>query len=149
MELKNRIVLLVDDDEAVRKLVQAYLESFGAYVLVAESAAAATRLMASSPLHVDLLLTDVLLPYVNGRDLANRICMQRPDIKVLFISGYPIEVLESHGLCPSRAELLPKPFGKKELAAKVRMVLEDGVPWRRLSTASGGRTLAGPAAPGL
>lgn len=141
MELNRKIVLLVDDEENVRRTVKAFLESFGTYVLEAEGAAQATKLAHSTPLQIDLLVTDVLLPYVNGRDLANRVCAARPEIKVLFISGYPLEVLESHGLCPSRAELLLKPFTRRELSDKVSQVLETAPLWRNLAP-SGDESLA-------
>lgn len=141
VELKRRIVLLVDDEENVRRTVRAFLESFGVYVLESDGAAQATRLAQTTPLQIDLLITDVLLPYVNGRDLANRVCALRPDIKVLFISGYPLEVLESHGLCPSRAELLLKPFTRRALSEKVAQVLENAPLWKSLAPTGDG-TLA-------
>lgn len=133
MEFRNKIVLLVDDEEAVRTTVRAYLESLGVFVLEADGAPKAAKLARNSPLNIDLLLTDVLLPYINGRDLANKVCIGRPDIKVLFISGYPLEVLHSHGLCPTRAELLLKPFTRGELAMKVAQVLESGPIWKSIS----------------
>jgi two-component system cell cycle sensor histidine kinase/response regulator CckA len=134
MDLKRKIVLLVDDEEGVRDIVRAYLESLGVFVLEADGAPAAARLSQASPLRIDLLITDVLLPYINGRDLANRVMMTRPDIKVLFISGYSIEVLESHGLCPPKADLLLKPFSKADLALKVVEVLERGEIWKSISS---------------
>lgn len=97
----------------------------------------AVKLAMETPLNLDLLITDVLLPYVNGRDLANKVCLHRPDLKVLFISGYPIEVLESHSLCPPRADLLLKPFSRLELAGKVTQVLERGTSWKDLAPAGG------------
>lgn len=130
MELKHKVVLLVDDEEAVRKTVRTFLESLGVYVLETDSAPMAAKFAMNSPLNIDLLLTDVLLPHINGRDLANRICMYRPDIKVLFISGYPGEVLAHHGLCPSNADLLIKPFTRRELSDKVEEVLQAAPNWR-------------------
>lgn len=97
----------------------------------------AVKLASETPLHLDLLITDVLLPYVNGRDLANKVCQCRPNLKVLFISGYPIEVLESHSLCPSQADLLLKPFSRLELAGKVAQVLERGSAWKDLVPTGG------------
>jgi two-component system, cell cycle sensor histidine kinase and response regulator CckA len=137
MDLKRKIVLVVDDEALVRKTVRGFLESLGVYVLEAEDAPMAVKLATETPLSLDLLITDVLLPYVNGRDLANKVCLHRPDLKVLFISGYPIEVLESHSLCPSQADLLLKPFSRLELAGKVTQVLERGASWKDLSLASG------------
>ena len=140
-ELNRRIVLVVDDEEPVRKTVKGFLESFGAYVLEAEDAPTAAKLAKSSPLKIDLLISDVLLPYINGRELANRISISRPDIKVLFISGYPLEVLQSHGLCPTTAELLLKPFTRLELGEKVESILRSGNSWKE-QVLSGDGTLA-------
>ena len=139
--MNRRIVLVVDDEEGVRKTVKGFLETLGVYVLEAEDAKTATKLAKSSPLKLDLLISDVLLPYVNGRDLANRISLCRPDIKMLFISGYPLEVLQSHGLCPSHVDLLLKPFSPSELEAKVLDIFLNGLPWRMQMLSSDG-TLA-------
>ncbi len=139
--MNRRIVLVVDDEEGVRKTVKGFLETLGVYVLEAEDANTATKLAKSSPLKLDLLISDVLLPYVNGRDLANRISLCRPDIKMLFISGYPLEVLQSHGLCPSHVDLLLKPFSPSELEAKVLDIFLNGLPWRMQMLSSDG-TLA-------
>ena len=140
-DLHRRIVLVVDDEETVRKTVKGFLESLGAYVLEAEDAPTAAKIAKGSPLKIDLLVSDVLLPYINGRDLANRISLSRPDIKVLFISGYPLEVLQSHGLCPTTAELLLKPFTRQELGEKVESILRSGTSWTSQVHSSGG-TLA-------
>lgn len=140
-ELNRRTVLVVDDEEAVRMTVKGFLETLGVYVLEAGDAPTATSLAKSTPLKLDLLITDVLLPYVNGRELANRISMSRPDIKVLFISGYPLDVLRSHGLCPSNVDLLLKPFRFAQLEAKVADLFRNGVPWR-MQAVSGDGTLA-------
>lgn len=138
MELRKRIVMLVDDEDSVRGVIRGYLESLGIYVLEAGNATMAIRLAMNSPLSIDLLITDILLPRTNGRDLANRVCMHRPDIKVLFISGYPMDVLKHHGLCPSHAELLPKPFTQVELEEKVRQAMENGPIWKSISMAKTG-----------
>jgi DNA-binding response OmpR family regulator len=139
--MHRRIALVVDDEEGVRKTVKGFLETMGVYVLEAEDAPTATKLAKGSPLKLDLLISDVLLPYVNGRDLANRISLSRPDIKVLFISGYPLDVLQSHGLCPSHVDLLLKPFSPAELEAKVVDIIRNGMPWRTRML-SGDGTLA-------
>lgn len=138
LDLQRKIVLVVDDEENVRKTVRGFLESFGAYVMEADGAPMGVKLAYATPLKIDLLITDVLLPYINGRDLANRVSMCRPDIRVLFISGYPLEVLESHGLCPSNADLLLKPFTRLELGERVSDILAKGPAWKTLVPSSGG-----------
>lgn len=137
-EMHRRVALVVDDEEGVRKTVKGFLENLGVFVLEAEDAHTATKLAKGSPLKLDLLISDVLLPYVNGRDLANRISLYRPAIKVLFISGYPLEVLQSHGLCPSHVDLLLKPFSPSELEAKVADIFRNGVPWKTRLLSSDG-----------
>jgi two-component system, cell cycle sensor histidine kinase and response regulator CckA len=138
MELKRKAVLLVDDEEPVRRTVRLYLESLGVHVLEADGGPMALKLAINSPLRIAMLLTDVLLPYMNGRDLANKVAMYRPDIKVLFISGYPSEVLSHHGLCPTRAELLLKPFSRQELSEKVKSVMGAESDWKSLTMAGDG-----------
>lgn len=131
---KHKTVLLVDDEEGVRKIARIFLESLGVYVLEAKDAAEALRLAVKCPLHFDLLITDILLSRMNGRDLANRICVHRPDIKVLFISGHPPEALMFHGLCPTQAEFLQKPFDKQNFERKVGHMLEHGARWKAMSS---------------
>lgn len=139
--LHRRAALVVDDEEIVRKTVKGFLETFGVDVVEAEDAPMAVKLAKENPDKLDLLITDVLLPYINGRDLANRISISRPGIKVLFISGYPLDVLQSHGLCPANVDLLLKPFTRMELGEKVDEILRRGDSWRAQAQDRGG-TLA-------
>lgn len=117
-------VLLVEDQADVRLLISTVLESLGYTVLEADSAAKALEISAQFQGHIDILLTDVLMPGMTGRGLAKRMRSLRPTIKVLLVSGYAEhDGLESQGT-ESEFEMLPKPFTPLALAAKLREVLQ-------------------------
>jgi two-component system, cell cycle sensor histidine kinase and response regulator CckA len=116
-------VLIVEDQEEVRGLTNAVLKAYGYRVLDAANAAAALALAAEHPDEIDLLLTDVILPGMNGRELADRMQAQNPRLKVLFTSGYSADVIARRGVLEPDVAYLPKPFNAESLAAKVRQVL--------------------------
>jgi hypothetical protein len=111
-------ILLVEDEAPVRELVRRVLESAGYVVLSAELPSEAERLLDENP-HVDLLLTDVVMPEMSGYDLAVRVSERRPNVRRLFISGYAPRVQLVEG------PLLKKPFAPEELARAVRGALDD------------------------
>ncbi|HEX6940465.1 MAG TPA: PAS domain S-box protein [Longimicrobiales bacterium] len=119
-------VLLVEDEEAVRSLVRKILEQQGYRVLEARSGNDALALSASHPGPIDLLLTDVVMPEMSGRELAERLLPDRPSTSVLFISGYTEDAVVRHGIQNTRINFLEKPFSPAALARKVREVLESG-----------------------
>ncbi len=123
----SETVLVVEDQAEVRGLTTRILEARGYTVLAAENAGAATHLAERYVKRIDLLLTDVVMPGVNGRELAVRLTAQRRDLKVLFVSGYTGEAIRQHGLLELDAAFLQKPFSPDVLARKVRDVL-DGTP---------------------
>ncbi len=116
-------VLVVEDQEEVRGLTNAVLKAYGYCVLDAANGAEALALAAGHPDAIDLLLTDVILPGMNGRELADRMQAQRPQLKVLFTSGYTADVIGRRGVLEPGVAYLPKPFSAESLAAKVREVL--------------------------
>jgi two-component system, cell cycle sensor histidine kinase and response regulator CckA len=116
-------VLAVEDQEEVRNLTIAILKAYGYRVLDAANGADALALIADHPEEIDLLLTDVILPGMNGRELASRVRALNPRVKVLFTSGYTDDVLASRGALEANVAYLPKPFTAESLAAKVREVL--------------------------
>jgi CheY-like chemotaxis protein len=124
----SETVLVVEDEAPVRKLVRRMLEGVGYRVLEAGSAVDAITLLVRDNVGVDLLVTDVIMPQMSGRDLARRLKDHLPDLKVLFISGYTDDALADHGVLAPGIALLEKPFSPESLARKVREVLAAGPP---------------------
>jgi len=119
-------ILLVEDSEPLRKLAQSFLESAGFHVLSAGSGEEALEVAASSRVTFDLLLTDVVMPGMNGRILAENLLTRQPGMKVLYMSGYTDSFIAGHGVLDPGIHLLHKPFGEEELLLKVREVLDGG-----------------------
>ena len=120
----SETVLLVDDDAIVRETVAAMLEDFGFAVLQASGGAEALVVLEQGTA-IDLLLTDVVMPgAIGGRELAERAVRIVPDLKVLFTSGYTENAIVHNGRLDPGVELLSKPYGREQLAAKVRRVLD-------------------------
>jgi two-component system, cell cycle sensor histidine kinase and response regulator CckA len=124
----SETVLVVEDQSEVRELTTRILEARGYTVLAAENGGDAMQLAEHYLKRIDLLLTDVVMPGVNGRELALRLGAQRRDIKVLFVSGYTGEAIRRHGLLELGAAFLQKPFSPDSLARKVRDVLDAAEP---------------------
>ncbi|MBI2301237.1 MAG: response regulator, partial [Armatimonadetes bacterium] len=118
-------VLLVEDDPAVLKLGVRILTGLGYTVLSAGTPAQALELAATheEPLH--LLITDVVMPAMNGRDLAASLAAARPGLRRLFLSGYPADVIADHGILEQGVQFLAKPFTAHDLSVAVRAALAD------------------------
>lgn len=117
-------ILLVEDDAAVREISEEYLISFGYRVFAADSSAEALSLSADYSGIIHLLVTDMIMPGLNGRELFLEITKSRPELKCLFISGYTTNVFERNGQQDERVPFLGKLFTRLELACKVRDVLD-------------------------
>jgi PAS domain S-box-containing protein len=122
----HETVLLVEDESAVRLVAMLVLEAQGYTVLEAPGAEEALRLVAEHPGRIDLMLTDVVMPEMNGRELADNVIRDREGIKVLFMSGYTDDAVFRHGLLYRDVAFLQKPFTPTSLAKKVREVLDGG-----------------------
>jgi len=122
----QEVVLVVEDEPAVRQFSVDALGELGYHVLEADGAAAALRLLDAHP-EITLLFTDVVMPDVNGRKLADEARQRRPDLKVLFTTGYTRNAVVHNGVLDPGVELIGKPFTIEELAAKVREVLDAPV----------------------
>jgi len=122
----SETILLVEDAEPLRKLAQAFLEAGGFRVLPAESGESALEVAARFGGTFDLLLTDVVMPGMNGRVLAEQLSPRQPGIKVLYMSGYTDSFIAGHGVLDPKTHLLHKPFTEGVLIRKVREVLDDG-----------------------
>ena len=118
------MILLVEDADPLRKLAQAFLESNGFRVMSAANGEAALEIAARHSGIFDLLLTDVVMPGMNGRVLAEQLSMHQPGLKVLFMSGYTDTFIAGHGVLEKGTNLLHKPFTEEILINKVRDVLD-------------------------
>ena len=117
-------VLFVEDEESVRELVRDYLRNSGYRVLEAADGIQALAVAAahSGPIHI--LVTDVVMPRLSGRELVTRITPARPDLKILYISGYTDDSIFRHGVLEGGVAFLQKPFNLKDLTQKIRQVLD-------------------------
>ena len=119
-------VLLVEDEESILRMAELMLRHLGYGVLAASGPREALRLATGHPGEIRLLLTDVVMPGMNGRDLAERLLEVHPNLRVLFTSGYPADHLAPHGVVDQGVSFLQKPFTLQALAAKVRSLLDRG-----------------------
>lgn len=119
-------VLVVEDEEIVRELVCDVLEERGYNVICAADGLEALEIAGNFDGTIHLLVTDVIMPHMNGHELAGKLSRIRPDIKVLYVSGYSDTDLGEHGVLDSRFELLQKPFTPQTLARKIRDVIHEG-----------------------
>ncbi|KWV48987.1 hypothetical protein AS156_16830 [Bradyrhizobium macuxiense] len=122
----NETILVVEDDKLVRDYVLAQLHGLGYVTLEAAGANEALATVAAGK-PFDLLFTDVIMPGLNGRQLAEQIFTMKPDLKVLYTSGYTENAIIHHGRLDEGVLLLPKPYRKSELAAMIRKALADQV----------------------
>jgi PAS domain S-box-containing protein len=116
-------ILVVEDEEAVRELIQTVLHEKGYEVLTAHDPQQAEEVSARFPRDIQLLLTDMVMPGISGRELATRISARRHDIRVLYMSGYTDNVITSGGMLEKGLAFLQKPFSPATLVQKVREVL--------------------------
>ena len=119
----SETVLLVEDEQSVRQLVRETLEARGYRVLEAENGEAGLAVAARHERPIELVITDVVMPELGGRELAQRLLQARPKIKVLYLSGYTEDAIVSEGTIDSGNAFLQKPFTLQSLARKVREVL--------------------------
>jgi nitrogen-specific signal transduction histidine kinase/CheY-like chemotaxis protein len=122
---RGEMVLLVEDESATRKMCKKMLEKLGYKVFAAGTPDEAIRLAAEHSGEIHLLITDVIMPDMNGRDLANRLGALYPGIKTLFMSGYTANVIAHRGVLEEGVQFIPKPFSAKDLGMKIREILDD------------------------
>ncbi len=122
----NGKILLVEDDKMVRRMVKAMLEKLGYNVLVAETAQQALELCRDNSTVIDLLLTDVVMPEMDGKVLSEKIQALRPELKALFMSGYTSSAIAHRGVMEDHIHFIQKPFTQKELGEKVHKIKASG-----------------------
>jgi two-component system, cell cycle sensor histidine kinase and response regulator CckA len=129
-EGRGQLVLLVEDEKVILKVGQAMLERLGYRVLSASSPSEAVQQARTQTEKIELLITDVIMPEMNGRDLARILVGVLPGLKCLFTSGYTSDIIAHHGVLDEKINFIQKPFSFAELAVKVREVLgkEDSDP---------------------
>lgn len=118
-------VLLVEDEESVLNLGKRILERYGYRVIAAENPAKAMEAVKAHKGGIELLITDVVMPEMNGRELKASVEALKPGVKVLYMSGYTADVIAQKGIVEKGSEFLQKPFTVKGLASKVRRVLDS------------------------
>lgn len=119
-------ILLAEDDESMRGLTRACLESGGYSVIDVANGDAALQTASRYQGTIHLILTDVIMPGISGPQLAEALSKIRPETKVLYISGYTADLIARHGVLEAQIELLEKPFTREALLRKVRQVLDSG-----------------------
>lgn len=124
-ERGHETILLVEDEPVILEMSTIMLERLGYTVLAAGTPGEAVRLAQEHPGRIDLLLTDVVMPEMNGRDLAKNLLSIYPDIRRLFMSGYTANVIAHHGVLDQGVHFIHKPFSMKDLGEKLREALED------------------------
>jgi CheY-like chemotaxis protein len=117
-------ILLVEDQDEVRRVARSILVRFGYHVLEARNAGEALLTCEQHQRTIDLLLTDVVMPLLGGRQLADRLRKIRPDLKVLFMSGYTENTIVHHGILDSGVEYVQKPLLPDALGRRVREVID-------------------------
>jgi PAS domain S-box-containing protein len=124
VEPGTETILLVEDEANLRYLARQYLEKQGYRVIEAADGAVAMQIAVAHEGIIHLLLTDVIMPGMNGRELAQRISEIRPNVKILYMSGYTENVIGHNGTLEAGVRLLQKPFNLRDLKSKVREVLD-------------------------
>jgi len=121
---RGETILVVEDDDGVRQYASEILRDLNYQIIEAKDSATAIRLLDADK-KFDLLLTDVVLPGKNGRELANEVERRRPDVKIIFMTGYSRNAIVHHGRLDAGTELIPKPLIERVLARKIRQVLDS------------------------
>jgi CheY-like chemotaxis protein len=119
-------VLLVEDEDGVRRLMHRLLEREGYQLLAARNAEDAQEIASVYQNEIDLLITDVVMPGITGPQLAERLKPRHPSMKVLFVSGYRHDALDQKGLLDPAAQILAKPFSSTPFLRQVQMLLKQG-----------------------
>jgi len=124
-EKGTETILIVEDERMALDLVVKFLKDLGYTILSAENAESAIRMSIDYPGEIHLLITDVILPGINGVELQSQLLRQRHNLRTLYISGYSGSLLSSYGVSPKAANFIQKPFSIQDLSGIIRSVLEQ------------------------
>jgi PAS domain S-box-containing protein len=127
----SETILVTEDEEELREVTRIFLQSYGYKVLEAASGNEAIRVADEFPDAIHLLLTDVIMPGISGRQLVDKILSKRPQVKIMYMTGYTDDMVVQHRVLEPGVQLLQKPFTKAELAMKVRATLDEDENVRR------------------
>lgn len=124
MEQKPKTILLVEDEEKLRELVETVLVASGFNVITASNGKEGLRTVEEGNLKdIDLILTDVIMPHMSGKQMVDLLKPQLPNTKIVFMSGYTDDALAPHGVLEPDIELIEKPFLAKNLVTRIREIL--------------------------
>ena len=121
----QRTILVVEDEEVVRRVVLRLLRGAGFHVLEADGAREALRQVELFDGHIDLLMTDIVMPDMPGTELAARLHVSHPNLRVIVMSGYVEDIAMHHDVRAAGARFLNKPFSRDELLDTIRSVFEE------------------------
>ena len=119
-----KTILVAEDEPLVLKMISTMLERLGHIVLAASTPKEAIFMAGQFDNKIDLVITDVIMPRMNGRELAKRLMASQPGLTILYMSGYPANIISNQSVLDEKMCFLQKPFSKKELAAKIREIME-------------------------
>jgi two-component system cell cycle sensor histidine kinase/response regulator CckA len=122
-DARSGTILLVEDSEIVRDVIAYMLENAGLTVLQASGGEEALALLRRGDAPIDLLLTDIVMPGMSGVELADRLEQERPDMRILFMTGYAEEVVVNGGIFGKHRECIGKPFTQEQITKRVRNIL--------------------------
>ncbi|MBU3952258.1 MAG: response regulator, partial [Proteobacteria bacterium] len=122
---RGETILLVEDDRSILKLGKRILGELGYSVMSITCPNEAIKLAEKHGSSINLLITDVVMPEMNGRELSEHLKILYPDLKVLFMSGYTANVIAHRGVLDDGVNFISKPFSKKDMAVKVREILDE------------------------
>jgi len=124
---QGETVLLVEDDESILRMTNTFLKRLGYKVFFADNPASAIRLFEEEKEVIQLLITDVIMPGMNGKELANYLMSKQPSLKCLFLSGYTADIIGPHGILEEGIHFVQKPFTMDTLAIKIREALTSAI----------------------
>ncbi len=125
MPTGSETILLVEDEKPILQMARTALEQLGYTVLTAASPKYALELARDHGIEIHLLITDVIMPEMNGRDLSSQLVKNHPGLKTLYMSGYTADVIVRHGVLDTGVQFVQKPFSLQDLAVKVRETIEQ------------------------